>query len=304
MQPLPLHPSHYEQLFRRKSTQSFSKQPYQWQEAVGGGLISCAERNIDLKQLCVRPTGGGKTLLFNVVAAHLKGVTIMISPLLSLGADQFRKLLQNTTADRSITAFHLDELKPSEVHKLLAGLKNLSPSKTVVLITSPQTLLSRAIAPILNYLIESNMIRFVVYDEIHLAAHFGSSFRQEFGHLKARFFHRLPPALPMLFMTATCTPSIRDSFECLIGTRINHVHWPSPMNMVSRKMAISFRYTTRPKTHVKKLLERDLKADPNLPNKVIIYSNGRGKIRAFADSLKEWFYGHKWLWYDPSLLAF
>ena len=190
----------------------------------------------------------------------------MISPLLSLGADQFRKLLQNTTADRSITAFHLDELKPSEVHKLLAGLKNLSPSKTVVLITSPQTLLSRAIA--------SNMIRFVVYDEIHLAAHFGSLFRQEFGHLKARFFHRLPPALPMLFMTPTCTPSIRDSFECLIGTQINHVHWPSPMNMVSRKMAISFRYTTRPKTHVKKLLERDLKADPNLPNKVIIYSNG------------------------------
>ena len=108
----------------------------------------------------------------------------MISPLLSLGADQFRKLLQNTTADRSITAFHLDELKPSEVHKLLAGVKNLSPSKTVVLITSPQTLLSRAIAPILNYLIESNMIRFVVYDEIHLAAHFGNSFRQEFGHFR------------------------------------------------------------------------------------------------------------------------
>ena len=67
--------------------------------------------------------------------------------------------------------------------------------------------------------------------------------------------------------------------------------------MVNRKQTICFRYTTRPKSHVKTLLEKDLKEDPIMPNKVIIiYSNGRGKIRSFADGLKMWFYSHDWLW--------
>ena len=95
-------PSHHEQLFTQKSINSFSKRPYLWQEAIGGGIISCSDRNIALRQLCVRPTGGGKTLLYNVVAAYLKGVTIMISPLLlSLGADQTHKQLKVTVGDRS-----------------------------------------------------------------------------------------------------------------------------------------------------------------------------------------------------------
>ena len=99
----PTHqPSHHEQLFTQKSINSFSKRPYLWQEAIGGGIISCSDRNIALRQLCVRPTGGGKTLLYNVVAAYLKGVTIMISPFLSLGADQICKLLKVTVGDRSI----------------------------------------------------------------------------------------------------------------------------------------------------------------------------------------------------------
>ena len=106
MQTHTPHPSHYEHLFRQKSTESFSKQPYLWQEAVGGGLISCAKQNIDLrvKQLCVRPTDGGKILLYNVVAAHRKGVTILTSPLLLLGTDQTRKFLKVTASNRSIIA--------------------------------------------------------------------------------------------------------------------------------------------------------------------------------------------------------
>ena len=119
---------------------------------------------------------------------------------------------------------------------LFQGLKNLSPSKTVVLtITLPQSLLSRMVYPILDHIIKSSMIRFVVYDEIHLAAHFGSSFREEFGRLKDGFFLKLPPSMPMLFMTATCTPAIQELFETLIGTRINHTHWPAPIDMVNRK---------------------------------------------------------------------
>ena len=146
----------------------------------------------------------------------------MISPLLSLGADQTRKLLKVTVGDISITAFHLDELTPIEIGKIFQGIKNLSAIKTVVLITSPQTLLSRTIYLILDHIIKSSMIRFVVYDEIHLAAHCGSSFREEFGRLKDGFFLKLPPSMPMLKMDVEKTrllPYHRIHLYCHLYTR-------------------------------------------------------------------------------------
>ena len=171
----------------------------------------------------------------------------------------------------------LDELTPIEIEELcFQGLKNLSPIKTEVLITLPQTLLSRTVFPMLNHIIKSNMIWFVVYDKIHLAAHFvGSSFRDKFAKLKNGFFLKFPPSMPTLVMPATYTPTIRESFETLIGTHINHTHWPALIDMVNRKQAIYFRYTNHPKSHVKTLLQKDhIKGDPLLPNKAIIYPNG------------------------------
>ena len=64
MHPTTHQPSHHERLFTQASLHSFSKRPYLWQEAIGGGIISCSDQNIALSQLCIiRPTGGGKTLL-------------------------------------------------------------------------------------------------------------------------------------------------------------------------------------------------------------------------------------------------
>ena len=170
----------------------------------------------------------------------------------------------------------LDELTPIEIEELcFQGLKNLSPIKTEVLITLPQTLLSRTVFPMLKHIIKSHMICFVVYDKIHLAAHFvGSSFRDKFAKLKNGFFLKFPP-MPTLVMPATYTPTIQESFETLIGTHINHTHWPALIDMVNRKQAIYFRYTNHPKSHVKMLLQKDLiKGDPLLSNKAIIYPNG------------------------------
>ena len=61
-----------------------------WQADVGVKILEAAALKKSLKILCVRPTGGGKSLIFNVIATVLKGVTICICPLLSLGADQTR----------------------------------------------------------------------------------------------------------------------------------------------------------------------------------------------------------------------
>ena len=79
--------------FHTKCQEIFHLTAHRWQADVGANILKAASLKKSLKILCVRPTGGGNSLIFNVIATVLKGVTICICPLLSLGADQTRKML-------------------------------------------------------------------------------------------------------------------------------------------------------------------------------------------------------------------
>ena len=119
--PLPLQSI----LFHGTAQNLFTKTPYDWQVKVGSSILSHVENGVPIKTLCVRPTGGGKTLLFTTTAAALKGITLCIVPLLSLGADQAKKLIDSTqNAARFITGFHLDELPISEHANLITQVKD------------------------------------------------------------------------------------------------------------------------------------------------------------------------------------
>lgn len=109
----------YSSLFVTRCTSTFHLTPREWQVEVGARLIQSSLDAVPIRHLCVRPTGGGKSLVFNTVADVVGGVTICICPLLSLGADQAKKILSKTETDcRSITAFHLDELSTDALKKL------------------------------------------------------------------------------------------------------------------------------------------------------------------------------------------
>lgn len=74
--------------FIATSERKFNGTPYPWPSEVGSNILRAHKKDNFVSFLLVRPTGGGKTLVFNTLAACLKGVTLCISPLLSLGADQ------------------------------------------------------------------------------------------------------------------------------------------------------------------------------------------------------------------------
>ena len=115
----------YTALFVDKCVNTFALTPHPWQMVVGAELIESGMTGEAIRLLCVRPTGGGKSLVFNAVATALHGVTLCICPLLSLGADQTKKLFSKTFSDcTSITAFHLDELSINAVTKLKRYLDN------------------------------------------------------------------------------------------------------------------------------------------------------------------------------------
>ncbi len=292
--PLPLQSI----LFHGTAQNLFTKTPYDWQVKVGSSILSHVENGVPIKTLCVRPTGGGKTLLFTTTAAALKGITLCIVPLLSLGADQAKKLIDSTqNAARFITGFHLDELPISEHANLITQVKDYATrNKTVILFTSPQALL-RTNSPILPYLLSDEApLSMIVMDEIHLACHFGKSFRKEFSELKSHLFQKIHTSIPLLFLTATCTDRIKSSFESLIGVEINSVHWPSSSKMQNRTVKLNVKYTTLPISSIVKTLKSHVSSPPPFPNKVIIYSNQRTKITTCSEKIESFFDRDDDLW--------
>ena len=151
---------------------------------LGATIMEATIIKKPLKHLCVRPTGGGKSLVFNVVASLLGGVTICICPLLSLGADQTEKTLNINldTATALLTYFHLDEMRTKCVLKLKSKLRDSRSRPTATIIyMSPQLLATKKGNDLICFLICHDLITFVVMDEIHLASSFGNTLKKEFG---------------------------------------------------------------------------------------------------------------------------
>ena len=205
----------YSTLFTTECQGTFDITPYPWQVTVGRTLIQASVKKQALKYLCVCPTGGGKSLVFNTVSATIKGVTICVCPLLSLGADQSKKVLSKSgTNCKSIASFHLDELSSTAIKALKTWLEvsgNLA-STSIMIFTSPQAFQNYYYS-FLDYMIVHNMVRLVVVDKIHLVTHFGSSFRKEFEGLKSKLFKAIKSQIPMLFLTATCSTYIASTLR-------------------------------------------------------------------------------------------
>jgi len=107
--------------------------------------------------------------------------------------------------------------------------------------------------------------------------------------LKGAVFDKISPSIPQLFLTATCTRSIKDSFESMLGIHITHVHWPAPQYMVNRNVQFNIIYSTQWFLSITKSIEQYVTSADPLPKKVIIYSNQRTKIMTCVDRLEYFF---------------
>jgi len=187
-----------------KKNHHLQKNPHEWQVEVGGSILLSQSKNEEHNQLLVRRTGEGKSLVCLVTGACIGGVTLWISPLLSLAMDQSRKVMKHAPNTCTVSSFHLDEMPSSLMMKIQSTLPKLPPYVSTFIFTSPQSLFRHH--RFLQFLLQRNLIKFVVVDEIHLFAQFGNTFRDEFGQLKKSLFDKLRQnKVPSLFMTATCT---------------------------------------------------------------------------------------------------
>jgi RecQ family ATP-dependent DNA helicase len=154
------------------------------------------------------PTGGGKSLVYQLPAVLLPGLTVVVSPLRALMADQLGALTRAGVAARSLTG-ETTETERAELYKQLRGN---APLTTRVLFLSPEMLeLNHSLVDMLAAMAQQQQQRLslVAIDEAHCIVDYGSTFRGAYSRLGA-LRERLGPGVPVMALTASATPAMRQ----------------------------------------------------------------------------------------------
>jgi hypothetical protein len=264
--------------------------------------------------LLVAPTGGGKSLVRDVVASASPGVTLSISPLLALGADQESNLNLGICDEcGAVAAFHVDEIlndnkKREEVLKECLTADSDS-NKSIILFASPQaTSRNEFWRKAIVECIKKDKLNLVCIDEVHLFCSFGMSFRDEIYNLKDSLFENLLAApangiddasedstsgtvlkCPLLLMTATATKDTVDQFTLLSGIALDtslNVFWPAGHMMCRREMNLIVEYTTSAAAKFKERATTLLEVHDS--SKIMLYSNSRLRTEKNHESMLAW----------------
>ncbi len=163
----------------------------------------CAGRD----SVVVLPTGGGKSLCYQVPAMVLEGITLVVSPLISLMKDQVDTLVQN-----GISAARLDSSVDYGVQQSIVD--GLVSGAIKILYLSPERLLANGFTNFLRQL----DVRFVAIDEAHCVSMWGHDFRPEYRKLsvlREMFGERVTIGA----YTATATELVRNDIAVQLGLR-------------------------------------------------------------------------------------
>ncbi len=155
--------------------------------------------------VALMPTGGGKSLCYQLPAVMLPGLTVIISPLIALMKDQVDAL-----AARGIPATFLNStLTAAEVETRVADLKS---GQTKILYIAPE----RLAAPNFAKLFRELSISFLAVDEAHCVSQWGHDFRPDYLHIK-KHIDALPQRPIVAAFTATATPEVKTDIVNRLG---------------------------------------------------------------------------------------
>jgi ATP-dependent DNA helicase RecQ len=147
--------------------------------------------------LVVMPTGGGKSLCYQIPSLIFEGLTIVISPLISLMKDQVEQLRQ-VGVDAALLN---SSLAPGDYQN---NLQNVSSGKSKLLYIAPESLAKSDI----SNLLEKIKLDCITVDEAHCISEWGHDFRKDYRQLG--FFRKNFPSAVCIGLTATATPRVQQ----------------------------------------------------------------------------------------------
>lgn len=216
--------------------------------------------------LAIMPTGGGKSACYQVPALYLEGVTIVISPLISLMYDQVIALKENGVA----ACFINSNLSYEEQNTRKAAISN---GEYKLVYMSPEGLLS----PSMLSFVKGLDISLIAIDEAHCVSQWGHEFRadyQKLGLLKEHF-----PETPILALTATADRKTRQSI-------VESLKLDDPEIFISSFDRPNIKYSIYEREDEIKQLSSFIESGHS-NNTGIVYCLSRKKVEKTATQLRE-----------------
>ena len=229
-------------------------------------IIEAALQNKDL--LTIMPTGGGKSLCFQLPALLRKGMTIVVSPLIALMQDQVDAL-----QDNGIDATYLNSTLEYEERRSrqIAILED----RIKLLYVAPERLLNERFGLFLDRVHRDVGISAIAIDEAHCVSEWGHDFRPEYSKLKL-IRHRYPQ-IPLQALTATATKRVRQDIIRQLDLRSPDVH-------VASFDRANIHYEVQPKD--RDIYPKLLRAIRNESGAGIVYCLSRNRVEEIARRLR------------------
>jgi len=213
------------------------------------------------------PTGGGKSLCYQLPSLILSGTAIIISPLIALMKNQV-DAMRNFSEDDGVAHFLNSSLTKSAITQVK---EDVLAGKTKLLYVAPESLTKEENIQFLKQL----KISFYAVDEAHCISEWGHDFRPEYRRIRP-IINEIGVA-PVIALTATATPKVQHDIQKNLGM-LNACVFKSSFNRPN------LYYEVRPKMDASKEIIKLLKA--NVGKSSIIYCLSRKKVEELAEMLQ------------------
>lgn len=213
------------------------------------------------------PTGGGKSLCYQLPALMLEGTAIVVSPLIALMKNQV-DAVNGLSSDEGVAHVLNSSLNKTQTNQVFSDIKS---GKTKLLYVAPESLIKEEY---LEFLREVK-ISFVAIDEAHCISEWGHDFRPEYRNLKL-IIDKIAE-VPVIALTATATPKVQDDIQKTLGMS-NATVFKESFNRPN------LYYEVRPKVNVDKEIVKFI--HKNKGKSGIVYCLSRRKVEEFAQLLQ------------------
>lgn len=212
--------------------------------------------------LGLMPTGGGKSLTFQVPALAMDGVCIVVTPLIALMKDQ-------------VIGLHKRGIRAAAIYSSMSSsemsiqLDNAVFGAVKLLYVSPERLESELFLKKLSHM----RVSFITVDEAHCISQWGYDFRP--SYLKIADIRKLHPDAPMLALTATATPNVVDDIQERLGFKRKNVF---RMSFERKNLSYVVRTTADKHSELLHILN-------SVDGSAIVYARSRQRTKEMADVL-------------------